>query len=72
LFAHEFGARHANAVLAGEGTFELKDERGNLVGELAKFLNVLFGAQIEDGSNVKQPGGGVAVLRSFETERRHD
>ena len=42
LFAHEFGARHAHAMFARQRAFELQNQRGYLVRELAEFLKVLF------------------------------
>ncbi len=41
LLGHEFGARNADAVFAGQRAVELGDQRGNFTGKLAEFFQIL-------------------------------
>src|SRR5207248_465475 len=72
LFAHEFGASDAKSMLTGQRAFELKHKRGNFIGKLAEFLDVLFRTKIKHGPNVKKTCSGVAIIGGFETKRRHE
>src|SRR5437762_7394387 len=51
LVAHIFGARDANAVLSGERTFELTDQRGGFVCDLPEFFQIGGAVHIEHRSH---------------------
>ena len=56
-----FGARHADAVLSGQRTLELKDQSGDFVAQLSELTDVVGVVQIENGADVQEAGSGMAV-----------
>ena len=51
--------------------FELRDQRGDLIGDLPEFFQVVRAMQIQHGADVQQPAGRVAVKRRLDADPRH-
>ncbi|HXJ75663.1 MAG TPA: hypothetical protein VNM37_22595, partial [Candidatus Dormibacteraeota bacterium] len=68
LVADEFGARDPDSVFAGQRSFELPHERGDILHDLPELFQIGRGVQIKDRPHMEQAGGGMSVKARFQLQ----
>src|ERR1051326_5303805 len=66
-----FGPGYPDAVLTGEGAFELPHEIRDLICDPTKLESIMGIMEIEDRPNMQQPGCGMTIVADLNLQRFH-